>query len=298
MGYRPDPMLTALSNYRRLKGDAPVISRLAWIQSPAAEAGTADESDAYWRGAGRAATSAGYRLEKFRSDESTPPKAMDRVFQERGIQGLLLPPDLEIPDWEGFPWEKYAVVRLGRQAGEFGLHLVTLDEAANTRSAFRRLSELGYRRIGFVTGEARSESADPSGEAGFWMTQRSVPEECRLPVFSAGGLAEGDARREFERWLEACRPDAVLADPAALGGLLAEPRGVLPEGIGLAATRISGSWDGAGIDPNAEEIGRVGFLMLRALLDDGDRGTPEIFRQVLVSGRWRDGATLPERRDA
>jgi DNA-binding LacI/PurR family transcriptional regulator len=237
-------------------------------------------------------------LEKFRPDESVTPKAMDRVFQVRGIQGLLLPPDLEIPDWVGFPWEKYAVVRLGRQAGESGLHLVATDDVANTRLAFRRMSERGYRRIGFVTGEARLELADHSGEAGFWMAQRSVPAERRLPVFSAGGLAGTEVVMEFGQWLDACQPDALLVDPAAIGGLLAEAGNLLPEGIGLAATQIPGSWGGAGVDPNAEEIGRVGFLMLRALLDDGDRGSLEIFRQVLVSGRWTDGATLPGRRGA
>ena len=45
-----------------------------------------------------------------------------------------------------------------------------------------------------------------------------------------------------------------------------------------------------------EEIGRVGLLMLKSLINDGARGIPPIFRQIQVEGSWSDGDSAPPRR--
>ena len=69
----------------------------------------------------------------------------------------------------------------------------------------------------------------------------------------------------------------------------------VPDDIGLAATTIIDTDVNAGIDQHPEEIGRVGFLMLNSLINDGSRGIPKIFRQVLVEGSWVDGSDLPRK---
>jgi urease gamma subunit len=69
----------------------------------------------------------------------------------------------------------------------------------------------------------------------------------------------------------------------------------VPEDIALAATTILDTNVNAGIDQHPEEIGRVGFLMLNSLINDGSRGIPKIFRQILVEGSWVDGSSLPDK---
>ena len=64
LGYRPDPMLTALSHYRRGRRANPITASIAWINAwPKPEQlRSFREFDAYWRGARTAATKFGYRV--------------------------------------------------------------------------------------------------------------------------------------------------------------------------------------------------------------------------------------------
>ena len=54
------------------------------------------------------------------------------------------------------------------------------------------------------------------------------------------------------------------------------------------ATVLSSGLEAAGAEP-------VAIMMLNSLINDGARGIPKIFRQILVEGSWVDGATLPPR---
>ena len=68
LGYQPDPMLTALSNYRRGKSTKPVQSVIAWINAwkRPGQLRESKECDAYWAGTSHAARKLGYRLEEIR----------------------------------------------------------------------------------------------------------------------------------------------------------------------------------------------------------------------------------------
>ena len=90
--------------------------------------------------------------------------------------------------------------------------------------------------------------------------------------------------------------DAIITNMAEVPDLLQSMGVRVPEDIALAGTTVLDMNIDAGIDQHPEEIGRVGFLMLYSLINDGARGVPSIFRQVLVEGSWVDGASLPDRR--
>jgi hypothetical protein len=51
----------------------------------------------------------------------------------------------------------------------------------------------------------------------------------------------------------------------------------------------------AGIDQNAEEIGRVSVLVMISLMNDNAQGLPPIRREILIRGKWVDGSSLPSR---
>ena len=71
----------------------------------------------------------------------------------------------------------------------------------------------------------------------------------------------------------------------------------MPDDVGLAVTTLLDTGVDAGINQHPEEIGRTGFQVLNSIINEGARGTPEIFRQVLVEGSWVDGSCLPRRQD-
>jgi LacI family transcriptional regulator len=96
-------------------------------------------------------------------------------------------------------------------------------------------------------------------------------------------------------WLKQEKPDAVLTDICELPEYLAAAGYLVPQDIGHAALSVLDGHADAGIDQNSREIGRAAVQTLISLINHNERGIPAIPREVLVAGRWVDGATLPQR---
>src|SRR5690606_34850556 len=103
MGYKPDPMLAALANYRRGKNTIPITASIAWLNAwpePEKLRGF-KEFDCYWQGAFAAAEKFGYRLEEFQFGKGFTPERLHQILSTRGIRGMLIPPHQNDPDWGG-----------------------------------------------------------------------------------------------------------------------------------------------------------------------------------------------------
>lgn len=295
MGYQPDPMLAALAQYRKGKSTAPISAAIAWINTwnPPDNLRKHREFNAYWEGAEKAAAKFGYRLEEFRLGEGYTPERLNQILTARGITGILLPPQRPHPDWGNFPWQNYSVVRFGRSLKTPETHIVTADQVANTLLAFRKIQERGYQRIGFITHEGDIFERGHLFEAGYLMAQRGVPEKQRVPICTIGNTPRSGRVEAVVAWKKKFKPDAIFTDMGEMPDILKRAGIRVPEDIALAVTTVLDSNADAGINQNPEEIGRVGFLMLNSLINDGSRGVPAIFRQNLVEGAWVDGSTLP-----
>ena len=300
MGYRPDPMLTALAAYRSRRSTPEIHSVVAWINAWAdpEELRGYKEFDLYWKGASECAAKFGYRLEEFRLHKQMTPRRLHQIFRARNIRGILLPPHGPYRlDWQDFPWHEYAVARFGRSLKFPAAHLVTADQLTNTYLAVEQMRERGYRRIGLLT---FASDLDPLGShftAGFLSARELLDSADSLPIFCIEKPITGDLVARFQRWMEKEKPDALLST-VEHKILLRDVGYRVPEDIAVAATSILDGGVDSGIDQHPEEIGRVGFLLLNSLIHDGERGIPEVFRQILVEGSWVDGTSLPDRREA
>lgn len=297
VGYRPDPMLAALASYRQSKSNPSIQAALAWINAwpDPDKLHSYREFDAYWRGARAAAEKFGYRLEEFRIGRECSPRRLHQILTTRGIRGLLLPPHQVQPDWGSFPWESYSIVRFGRSLGEPHTHLVTADQVANTMLAIREILKRGYRRVGLVTDQTRIHESGHLFEGGYLLAQHSIPAGDRVPVMALGAHPAGQRGKAIAAWIKEHRVEAIFTDVAEVPDLLEKQRVRVPDDVALAVTSVLDARADAGIDQHPEEVGRVGFLMLNSLINDGARGIPKIFRQILVEGSWVDGSTLPDR---
>jgi DNA-binding LacI/PurR family transcriptional regulator len=294
MGYRPDPLLAALANYRRHKENQRIAAAVAWIngwRNPESLR-QHQEFDGYWQGAFKAAERSGFRLEEFRLGSECGPQRLHQLLSARGIRGILLPPHPVEPDWQDFPWDEYSIVRFERSLQSPECHIVTADLIANTLLAVRKIRDRGYRRIGFVMLDGDSSKRGMPFELGFLGGQRLIHDEDPLPVLV---LDHSKAAGGFCDWLSRHQPDAIFTPDPAVAGLLDQSGLRVPQDIGLAVASVFDGGAEAGIDPHPEEIGRLGFLMLNSLINDRARGIPEVFSQTLVAGTWVDGASLPDR---
>ena len=296
MGYRPDPMLAALAQYRQGKSNPEIGSAIGWINHwpKPRELRKHREFDAYWRGATRAAEKLGYRLEEFVCNEDITMRRLEKILRTRNVSGILIPPHPLSTDWADFAWENHAVVRMGRTLTDPPLYLVASDQLANAVLAFEQIRARGYRRIGFLTGRASRRGG--LYKAGFLMAQSDAAAE--VPALPALVLEETNAtedEKRFRDWMKLCQPEAILTDVAAAGEMLAKAGYRVPDDIGLAALSILDGNADAGIDQHPEEIGRVSILLAVSLINDAAHGVPAIFRQTLITGAWVDGRSLPAR---
>ena len=295
MDYHPDPALSALVHYRHSQMETPVRAALAWLNRwpDPKKLRRFREFDLYWQGAQAAAARLGFHLEEFIVDKSITPARMAQILSTRNVRGILIPPGPFAEGWiEQFPWGQFSVVALGRPGEQLPIHMVASDQTSNALLAVRKMQERGYRRIGFVGVPWMPWT---SGAGFLWVQALEIPEKLRVPPLLFNHNETDASHGSLKKWLRLHKPDAILTDNPQLPEALVRAGLRIPEDIGLAATTILDCPISAGIYQNPEETGRVSVLMLHSLINDHDRGMPSISRQVMVEGKWVDGASLPPR---
>jgi LacI family transcriptional regulator len=298
VGYRPDPTLSALIRYRLDRRQSPQVhAAIAWLNlwPEPSDLRKRREFDGYWRGAKEVAESRGYHLEEFCPGPKLGLKRIERILRTRNIPGLLLPPAPQrgMLGVEDLDWGNFSVVSFGHSHSRLPVHMVTADQAADARLALHAARDRGYRRIGFAT-TAFAMSATMF-TAGFLQAQAGLPESDRVPLFT---LTQNSAERPLDllrQWIERHQPDAIITDFPEMTRLLAELRIAVPAELGLAALSVLDGNADAGINQNAEEIGRVAAETLISLINHHHRGIPRFQRHILVEGFWTDGSTMPHR---
>jgi DNA-binding LacI/PurR family transcriptional regulator len=296
MGYQPNPVAATLANLKRQTQNLPIQAALAWLNfwPEPKKLRSYPEFERYWQGADACAKKFGYRLEEFMWNRNVHPRRLVEILRTRGVEGILLPPHPFELSCEDFQWEHFAVVRFGRSFTDPSTHLVTADHVGNTFMAVDAMRARGYKRIGLVTlKDARRKWLF---EAGFSATQAELNERDRVSIFYLENPADSDAQAKLLRWLTDEKPDALLTPSPNLRQILERAGYRVPDDIGLAVTSVLDGNADAGIDQNPDEIGRVALLMLQSLIRDNNKGIPQLPREVLIKGRWVDGATLPDRR--
>jgi len=218
------------------------------------------------------------------------PSRVEKILLARGINGILLPPLGRLTfDWGNFNWSSFSTVMLSKM--EFPpCHLVSPAQMWNTMLAYDKIREKGYKHIGFVGEPWRPMSF----AAGFlWSQQLYEPEASRVPLLFLPKDDPRNHRKILADWLKKHKPDAILTERSHLPELLAKAGCRVPDDVGLATLTVLDCPIDAGIYQNPEEVGRVAVLVLISLISDHDRGIPTIPRQILVKGKWVDGASLP-----
>lgn len=290
-GYQPDPMLAALASYRRQRQERLIQAELAWINGwPTPQRlRSYREFDAYWRGAAAEAEKRGFRLSEFVLNRRMPARRLAAIFHARNIQGILLPPHGSVAlDWDDFPWDAFSVVRFGHSVSTPRAHVVASNQLANGMLAFQKTWERGYRRIGL----AISAVAATRFSAGYLFARMKIAPIRVVPPLILSLEEPGTDRRQLISWVRDRRPDAILTD-LPLVPLLREAGCRVPDDVGVATFSILDGGVDAGIDQNSEEIGRAALQLLASLVEHRERGIPATTRELLIDGRWADGASLP-----
>lgn len=296
LGYRINPLVAALMASRRTGKETKHVT-LAYVTNYPTRYGWRpphhDRPD-FFPGAQARARDFGYRLEDFWLAEPgmTPGRFAD-ILSARSINGLIigrLPPGQSSL---ALDWTRFSCVALGMTLRSPVLHHVTENHFSTARQAMVRCAERGYRRPGFVfSGANDSPRVGDRWLGAFLCEQQHWPAADRLPPCPA---VPADAE-SFAKWFRKTRPDALVATHARpvlawLGGM-----GVaVPRDVGLIDLEGDPALDCAGVRYDPAKIGALGVEMLLGMLHRNETGVPADQHEILLTGVWHEGSTLPPR---
>jgi LacI family transcriptional regulator len=297
LGYQLNPLVAALMSNRRTGNPLKHVA-LAYVTNYPTRFGWRPEHHDrpdYFPGAEKRALNFGYKIEHFwlREPGMTPTRFCD-ILRARGIHGLILgrlPPGEHSLD---LAWERFSCVALGMTLHSPVLHHITENHFEAATLALQQCQGRGYRRIGFVFSEANDSPLVGerwvSAYAGY---QFKLPARQRIPPCPGDPADEA----KFVRWFKAEKPDALLVTHARPVMRWLKKLGcAVPDDVGLVD--LAGDHpelNCAGVYCEPSRIGALAVEMLVGLMHRNEIGPPASRHEVLLTGQWREGLTLPQR---
>lgn len=292
LGYRLDPMLSALATYRNSRRPPEFRGTLAWLARTTERFAWRQNAHfiAYLTGAKRRAAQLGYHLDIV--DLGEEGLSWDRtagVIRARGIAGVILCPQPE-PDTNlvDFPWHEFAGVTFGYSVTQPALHAVAAAQFRAAITTYRELHRRGYRRIGFVMNRHHDERVDHNYLGGFLAARTLVSDDVEIPPL----LLERPTDTDLKAWIKKHQPGAVLG-AENLAARLRQIGFRLPEQLGFASPFLAApGGDVAGVSESSEHIAEAAVDTLVSMLHSGQRGLPARPQRILIEGIWHEGRTV------
>lgn len=297
MGYRLNPYVRALMSSIRADRKAcdqgtlallvDVFREKEWRAHPS--------YSVYFRGLERRCSELGFRIECFFLMESgMSPSKVDRILYARGIQGVILAPPYLGNRKLGLTWKRYACVGTG-----YGWELQQFDRIAhdhdqNVVTAFQKLRDLGYKRIGMCLPSFYANGRGTRWLDGFLTCQHRLSKSERIPLFV--GSEEEQSFGLFQKWVFRWRPDVLLSLYGEERCWLDSLNLRVPEKIGLACLIRPRGSRLAGIDDRFEHIGAATVELVASKIAFNQFGIPSDPKLTLIEGRWVDGQSLRKAR--
>lgn len=295
LGYRPDPQVSKLMHHLRVGRQPGYQASIAALTTVPEGAETA-YLGAIIRSARARAEQLGYGFSVFRTDDPPQPQpALQRILRTRGVDGIVLLPIATPRDMTTvLDWNDFSVVTTtyGVLAPQF--HRVVPHQFGNALEICRQLAQLGYRRIGLVLPEEQDVRVHHGFSAAVaWQGMIGGTEFVR-PCIHPGALPD---RKLVRAWFKAERPDVVIASGDVTCRPIVNLLGMRAPGrIGFVSATKAEPSPFAGIDERPEEIGAAAIEQLAAMIQRGEKGTPQVPKVTMVDGRWIAGKSAAARR--
>jgi DNA-binding LacI/PurR family transcriptional regulator len=294
MGYRPNPLVSALMASRRRRGGGGEVDTVALVTHYGGRQDWRTKDVCRWEFSGiqQRAAALGFRLEVF--PLGAYQGSMERLtatLRARGIRGVLLGFSREEGGLPPFPSDGFAVAGLSAYFHNTPVDRSNFHAFFNVQLALNEMRRRGYRRPALAVPELNNRISNNHWSGAFLDWQRGVPKKDRCEPFICAGELEASA---FSDWLYRNNPDALLFYKLPLRGLLAKKGIVAPEDIGLACLYRTEEEIKtlAGIDGNLAAVGAAAFDLVVERLNNNSSGLPGQPKEVLIKGQWRNGDSL------
>lgn len=292
MGYRPDPMLSALMAYRSSTREHGFQGTLAWLTSHEPRHGLVgiEIFDQYHAGAAHRAEELGYRLEEYWTHApNITGKRLSQILMSRNIRGVLVAPLSEMKGRIDLDWSQFAGVRFGYTLENPQLHTVASHTFHAIVSTINEARALGYRRLGLAMSTARDRRIFKIWSGAFLTSQLEWPASEKVPLH----MVEAIEPSKLLKWYHRHLPDLIISPDLPVLDTLQEAGIRMPQDVGFATPSLtSHPLRPAGIDENSFELGAAAVNMLVGMLHRNEAGIPRFQNFLLIKGSWTPGRTL------
>jgi transcriptional regulator with XRE-family HTH domain len=282
LGYRPDPALSALSNYRarRRREEAETIAYLGLDPRPEGEdLSRSPNHQAAWERARRL----GYELRYFACGHgAAAQRRCSRMLHARGVRGLLVGVWHLPPEELAFDWTRFAAIAVSGLPTRRVLHSVTTNYLRSAGIALEELARRGYRRPGFCLSAPLTERYREL-VSGWALVPALFP---AAPLPSPWVPATPDDTR-WRGWAREHDFDVLV------GQTTPPPAWRRRRDLDFCSLDIANARaDAAGVFLPRHRLPLVAFDLLHSQLRARELGPRSEIYSVQLPGEWRDGPTL------
>lgn len=212
MGYRPNPLVSALIAERR-KGRIPQKGSTLAFLTAAPRRHDWKKSQNYvilYEEIVKQASFRGYRVEEFwLHDEGMTPEHLKDIFIYRGIRGIIVCPLPGIRHHIDFDFTDFAGVALGLTLRSPRIDHVATDYYSVMTAAIDRLLETGHRRIAFMADLPFNDRVNDLSLGAFLAKRHRFPRILLPPCLTANWQSD-DTRQNLLHWIRQKEPDAII----------------------------------------------------------------------------------------
>jgi LacI family transcriptional regulator len=301
LGYQKNPVYHALSRFRKQGTVCAPAPRIAYLENFGLGGGATrpPHLEVILRGAQRQAELLGYQLDPLAvGEDDHDSRSLTAYLLANEITGLVIgafsPGFAEL----ALNWDDYAVAKIHSRHTEPEATVVGNDQLREVRLAFRRLSSLGYQRIGLAIGRSDEDASGHRHTAGYLMEEASLPPERRVPpLLFPYNISEVALRGLIARWARRHQVDVVLCNWGNIDQLLQAEGLRIPEDIACASLCLCDpvTTGLAGVRPNLHLVGERAVSIVVAQLKSTERGLPDFPSSIYVQSVWQDGPSAPPR---
>ncbi|WP_269523096.1 LacI family DNA-binding transcriptional regulator [Coraliomargarita parva] len=199
LGYRPDPVLSALAAYRSTSHPASSLSNLAFLDRDQTE-----YSAVVYEGVKAEAILNGYSVERHvLMHDLKQQLQLARMLYNRGVRGLLFGPSFEEWKFSDWDWSRFAMVSLGAVMHEPHMDSVCMNYFEGAFQACQILRERGCYRIGFAVNPFIEKRTGHR-----WLGGYAAAVGLRNQVVLDGAWPTNES--DFSAWCDANQLDGVL----------------------------------------------------------------------------------------
>lgn len=291
MGYRPNPLVTALMC--RLKANRTqwkaVIGCIDFRQEEYAVQKNPIYTPALSGMADRA-HSLGFSLEwHYPGRDAGIRRKLHKILTAKNIHGIILMPySAGEGGWQNLlPWEHYACAAFGYTWEVPDFHRAGPDHYGNMQIAYRKLRSMGRSRIALVVSDYM-ENVVKYRWLGAYLSE--CYKQCPLSnplVFDK----RPEELSHFIPWLEKSNPDAIIVhDAQAFDQFIKKHSVKISENVVVAelSWRKDKSSFCCGVSERMDFVGTALIDLVIEQLNNNERGVPIVPKLKLIRGEWND----------